>query len=107
MEQKEVVIDRQIIKAFISYNRAYDAVQAKDEALVNEGNFSELGDTLELLAFDELTRAFPEAKNTTELTHAIVFDILDAEPLKALPAEELAIEFLNYFAGEFENRKNG
>lgn len=107
MEKNEVIVNTQLIRAFINYNRAYDELSAKDGQAAEEKNFSELGDSLEILATEEILRGIPEAQNNRELAKEIIFDILDAEPLKALSAEELSIEFLNYFAGEFEARSNG
>lgn len=100
----EVEINRVLLQSFIAYNRSYDEIKEKYPDIDNEANFGELGDALELLALEELIKGYPEAEANRDLAKDIMFDIIDAEPLKELTSEQLAIEFLNYFAGEFESR---
>ncbi len=100
----EVELNRAIIQAFISYNRSYDEIKKGFPQIDREQNFSDLGDTLEILAFEELIKAYPEAAANKDMATEIMFDIIDADALKSVSASQLAVEFLNYFVGELESR---
>ena len=102
--ETEATINRELLKAFISYNRSYDDIVAKMPEIEENKDYAGLGDALETLALEELITGYPEAAKDRSLAKNIMFDILDAEPLQELTADELAIEYLNFFAGEFESR---
>ena len=105
--ETEVVINRELLKAFICYNRSYDDVIKKVPEMADNKYYDGLGDALEALALEELIHGYPQAEARRGLALEIMFDILDAEALQELTPEELAIEYLNYFAGEYESRTNG
>ncbi len=107
MVESEVTINRELLKAFIAYNRSYDDIAAKIPDIESNQDYAGLGDALETLALEELITGYPQAETNRELAKTIMFDILDAEPLQDLTPEELAIEYLNFFAGEFEARTAG
>lgn len=100
----EANINMLLIQAFIAYNRSYDEIKKTHEQIDAEKEFCTLGDCLEALAFEELIKAFPPACLHEDIAKEIMFDIVDAEELKALPTEQLAAEFSGYFIGEYKSR---
>lgn len=105
--ETEATINRELLKAFIAYNRSYDDIAAKIPDIENNKDYAGLGDALETLALEELIAGYPQAGKNRALAKTIMFDILDAEALQELTPEELAIEYLNFFAGEYESRTSG